>query len=138
MASKPIFITETDYEQLKIMVESFRNVWNKDRLYLEQLCSELGRAHVLPSHLIGGNVVTMNSVVLIRDLCSGQRFQYRLVFPQYADLTQSKLSVLSPIGTALLGYQVGDKVCWRVPAGKRTFKIEKIVYQPELIGEHDF
>lgn len=137
MNEQPIFITETDFEQLRDMVKSFQNIWTKDLKNLEQLQGELHRANVLPAHLIGHDVVTMNSVVEIRDIQTGYQFEYQLVFPEDADLDRNKLSVLSPIGTALLGYRMGDQVRWTVPDGERTFEIKRILYQPEASGEDD-
>ena len=63
------------------------------------------------------------------------RMEVTLVFPADADIDAGKLSVLSPVGTALLGYAEGDTVEWEVPAGKRRIRIEKILYQPEAAGD---
>ena len=62
---------------------------------------------------------------------------YALVFPQDADLAQGKISVLAPIGTAMLGYRVGDVFSWQVPSGERRIKVEAILYQPEAAGDYD-
>jgi regulator of nucleoside diphosphate kinase len=57
-----------------------------------------------------------------------------VVFPQYADVDTGKVSVISPVGTAVLGYAEGDTIEWSVPAGKRRLRIEKILFQPEADG----
>jgi regulator of nucleoside diphosphate kinase len=137
MTQHPIFITENDYQQLVDMIKSFQNIWTKDLKNFEQLQGELHHANVLPSHLIGHDVITMNSVVSVQDIHTGHQFEYQLVFPQDADLDRCKLSVLSPVGTALLGYRVGDQVRWTVPDGERAFEIKRILYQPEASGEDD-
>ena len=82
------------------------------------------------------DVVTMNSRVQLVDLDTGEAMTYTLVFPDDADLRQGKISVLAPIGTAMLGYRVGDTFEWRVPAGLRRLKIEAILYQPEAAGDY--
>jgi regulator of nucleoside diphosphate kinase len=61
---------------------------------------------------------------------------YTLVFPSEADIKQRKISILAPIGTAILGYQVGDTVIWQVPAKQRRIKIHRILYQPEASGDY--
>jgi len=71
----------------------------------------------------------------MRDLDSGAEMITQLVFPGDADLKQNKISVLAPIGTALIGYRVGDTVEWQAPAGVKRMKIEEILYQPEAAGD---
>ncbi|WP_228767808.1 GreA/GreB family elongation factor [Candidatus Velamenicoccus archaeovorus] len=61
---------------------------------------------------------------------------YQLVYPEDADIEQNKISILAPIGTAILGYKVGDVIEWKVPAGVRRLKIKKILYQPEAAKEY--
>jgi len=70
------------------------------------------------------------------DLDTGEEEIYTLVFPENADLKQGKISVFAPIGTAMLGYEVGDIFEWEVPAGKRSLRVEKILYQPEASGDY--
>ena len=79
--------------------------------------------------------MTMNSRVRLKDLNSGDERIYTLVFPTEADVTQNKISILAPVGTAMLGYRVGDKIDWPVPSGMKTFRIEEILYQPEAAGD---
>jgi regulator of nucleoside diphosphate kinase len=80
---------------------------------------------------IDENVITMNSTVGVKDLDSKKEYDYTIVYPEYADSSKNKISVLAPVGTALLGYKVGDIVEWKVPAGKRRFLIQEILFQPE-------
>ena len=79
----------------------------------------------------------MNSTVVLTDLDTREEETYTLVYPENADTAQGKVSILAPIGTAMLGYRVGDVFEWEVPAGKRRLKVEKIVYQPEASGDYD-
>jgi regulator of nucleoside diphosphate kinase len=96
---------------------------------------ELSRAEVVAPKDVPADVVTMNSKVSLRDLDTGDEMDITLVFPKDADITQDKVSVLAPIGTAMLGYRVGDVVEWTVPDGVRRLHIEKVLYQPEASGD---
>ena len=98
---------------------------------------EINRAIVVAPQDIPGDVVTMNSTVSLEDLDTREDELFTLVFPENADLSQGKLSVFAPIGTALLGYKVGDIFEWEVPDGKRRLLIKKILYQPEASGDYD-
>lgn len=98
---------------------------------------ELDRAHVVDSKTIPKDVVTMNSRARFVDLYTGEERVCTVVFPSDANIEQDKISVLAPIGTALLGYQVGDTIEWRVPSGNKQVRIEEILYQPEAAGHFD-
>ena len=76
----------------------------------------------------------MNSTVRLRLMGSKEVETYTLVYPEGADIAEGKLSVLAPIGTAILGYRVGDIVQWQVPSGEIKLRIEELVYQPERDG----
>jgi len=74
-----------------------------------------------------------------RDLASAavaREMLLHLVFPSEADFKLGKISILAPIGTALIGYRAGDTVEWKVPAGIRRLRIDEILYQPEAAGDH--
>jgi regulator of nucleoside diphosphate kinase len=73
----------------------------------------------------------MNSRVELIDVDEKKPMIFTLTFPRDADIERGKLSVLSPVGTAILGHSEGDVIEWRVPAVLRRFKIEKVLYQPE-------
>lgn len=136
MSGKPIQITEFDLERLKkLLFEAKYNQYRKSQ-YLEKLQMEIERAMVVSPKDIPGDVITMNSKVCLVDLETGEEEVYTLVFPEDADLDQGKISVLAPIGTAMLGYEVGDVFEWEVPAGRRKLRVEKILYQPEASGDY--
>ena len=81
------------------------------------------------------DVITMNSKILI--IMNGNEGEVTLVYPQEADLIEDKISILSPIGTAILGYREGDTIEWAVPSGSIEIHIQKILYQPEAAGDLD-
>ncbi|HOW42400.1 MAG TPA: nucleoside diphosphate kinase regulator [Candidatus Omnitrophota bacterium] len=101
-----------------------------------ELEAELDRAIIVDADKIPSGVITMNSKVCLKDMDTGKDEFYQLVYPEDADIEQNKISVLAPIGTAILGYKVGDVIEWKVPAGLRRLKIKKILYQPETARDY--
>lgn len=135
--SKNIYITEPDYNRLSALIEKTRESNGIDREYLNKLEAELDRAEIVDPKDIPGNIITMRSTVRLKDLVSGEENTYSLVFPTEADFSQGKISVLAPIGTAILGYRRGDTIEWTVPSGLRRLKVDEIIYQPEAAGHYD-
>ena len=76
------------------------------------------------------------STVRLKDLDSSKELIYSLVFPKEADVDKGKISVLAPVGTAMIGYRVGDIIEWEVPSGLRRLKVEEVLYQPEASGDY--
>jgi len=103
---------------------------------IEELEAELNRAIIVDADKIPPDIVTMNSKAYLRDMDTGKDEFYQLVYPEDADIEQNKISILAPIGTAILGYQVGDVIEWKVPTGFRRLKIKKILYQPEAAKDY--
>jgi regulator of nucleoside diphosphate kinase len=128
-----IYITEADFEKLRRLIEGRRSAAGIDSEYLDILEQELDRADVVEADAIPRDVVTMNSEVRLKDLDSGDSKVYRLVFPSQAR-KENSISILAPIGTAMLGYRVGDTIDWRVPKGIRRLKVLEVLYQPEAAG----
>jgi len=137
MSDRKIYITEYDMERLHELLNGPLKFGGRDKEHLLELEKELSRAEIVPPKDMPQDVITMNSKVRLKDLDSGKEKIYTLVFPKDADVTQDKISILAPIGTALLGYRVGDDISWEVPKGKRTLRIEEILYQPEAAGHYD-
>ncbi len=137
MESRDIYITKFDLDRLKELVDVSLEFKEQDRGYLESLQHELDRAHIVDPTEVPRDVVTMNSRVRLKNLETGEDAVYTLVFPAEAKIQENKLSILAPIGTAILGYRVGDTVEWQVPAGSRKVRIEEILYQPEAVGHYD-
>ncbi|MCC6350006.1 MAG: GreA/GreB family elongation factor [Candidatus Eisenbacteria bacterium] len=135
MYDNRIEVTDLDAVRLRTMVAGVLARFGPDRRAAEELRRELDRANVVPSLHVDPRVVTMHSRVRLRDEVTGGALEYLLVYPQHADLASGRLSVLAPIGTAILGYREGDLVAWDVPAGTRRFRIEKVLHQPEAAGQ---
>ena len=130
-----IYITDTDSQRLRTLIAGLRGA--KSRVeHLDMLEQELDRAEVVAPESIPRDVVTMNSEVRMQDLDSGAIQRYKLVFPGQFRWDFS-VSVLAPIGTAMLGYRVGDVIEWPVPRGIRRLKVQEVTYQPEAAGVID-
>jgi regulator of nucleoside diphosphate kinase len=123
---RTIRITELDMKKLAVLLEAWRPAREVDREHARELEQELENAQLIRPGESPAGVVTMNSRVTVTDLDSGREHAYTVVFPRDADLAEGRISVLAPIGTALLGYAVGDEIEWNVPGGVRRFRIEAV------------
>lgn len=131
MPERTLYITAIDKEHLHELIISTRKNAAESEIHLRDLEAELEKAIIVQPRDTPKDVVTMDSQVCVKDLDTQEEIVYTLVFPSFSDIEQNRISVLSPIGTALLGYRTGDIIEWKVPAGIRKLKIKKIVYQPE-------
>jgi regulator of nucleoside diphosphate kinase len=137
MATRDIYITQYDLERLQKLIDAMNAGSTSHAFYTEKLEEELDRAHVVEPASIPADVITMNSKVRLRDLKSGDELVYLLVFPGNANPDANAISVLAPVGTALLGYREGDIIEWEVPAGTRRLEVLQVLYQPERSGDYD-
>lgn len=136
MQEKNIYVTENDVKRLQTLLEAAKQSQYYGSDELQKLGAELNRALVVASKDVPRDVITMNSKVRLLDLETKEEMTYTLVFPDEADFAEGKISVLAPIGTAMLGYRAGDTFSWQVPAGIRRIKILAILYQPEASGDY--
>lgn len=137
MNDRTIHVTQHDMERLRALIASSNNSArgdDRDRPYLATLAAELDRAIVVGADEVPPDVVTMNSRIRLRD---GRRsWTMTLVFPENADPEDDRLSVLAPLGAAILGCRVGQRVTFRVPGGvERTCEVLSVLYQPEAAGD---
>lgn len=126
-----IFIAEDDRVRLEALLRRVADQPTQQAGNLAALAGELRRARVVPRAELPPDVVTMGSTVRLRDLETDEEETYTLVYPHEAAIEDDKLSVLAPVGTALLGYRAGDEVEWPVPAGVRRLRVEEVLFQPE-------
>jgi regulator of nucleoside diphosphate kinase len=127
----PLILSEKDYARLQRLADPDRLGPHDREEYLASLGGELGRARVVPAAKVPPDVVTMGSTVRLLDLRTGATRTYTLVYPGSADISQNRISVLAPVGTAIVGQREGDTVEWSVPSGLRRLRIEEVVHQPE-------
>lgn len=135
--NKRIVITENDLKNLKDAIREAKNAGYRNSVYIRELESELERAEVVPSQRIPGDVITMNSRVVLTDLENGEEMDLTLVFPNASAPGEGKISVLAPIGTAMIGYRLGDVFEWDTPDGKRSLRVDRVLYQPEADGKYE-
>jgi regulator of nucleoside diphosphate kinase len=134
MHEEHVRVTDVDSRRLQYLIEGSQLRRARDAGSVESLERHLDDAQVTPARQIGPDVVTMNSEVLVTDLDSGERFELRVVFPQAADAAAGRISVLAPLGMAVLGRKAGQQISWQVPAGVRRLRVESVLYQPEREG----
>lgn len=125
-----IYITEADADKLRRLIARRRGDRRSEREYLDMLEQELDRAEIVASEAIPRDVVTLNSEVRLLDLTSGDTQRYKLVLPSDFRCDQS-VSVLAPIGAAMLGYGSGDTFEVQTPKGTRRMMVLDILFQPE-------
>ncbi len=130
-----IQVTTFDMNRLFAMIEQLRKSGFRETANLEKLEEELARSDEVAPTAVGADVVTMNSRVRLQDEASGQMLECNLVFPGEANASANRISIVAPLGTAILGYRVGDTVTWPMPGGERQYKIVEIAYQPEAAGD---
>jgi regulator of nucleoside diphosphate kinase len=136
MKRRAIHISAFDMKRLMRLIKNSTHPDNPDKGYLKELEKELNRGKIVEPKDVPEDVITMNSTVRLKDLDSGEEMTYTLVFPDIADISKNKISILAPIGTALIGYKIGDVIEWEVPAGLRRLRVEEILYQPEAAGDY--
>ena len=126
-----IYVTAADRKRLLALLEGRRMYGREDRRELEALEEELDRAVVVDSMEVPPDVVTVGSRVHLVDLDSGEELLFTLVFPSRADADEGRISVLAPLGTAVLGYRTRDLIEWDVPGGRRRLRVLGVIDQPE-------
>lgn len=125
-----IYLTQNDADRLMKLVES------QPGKPFDKLESELVRANVVSREKIPEGVVTMNSRVIFENETTGERREVTLVYPGNADIDAGRISVLVPVGTALLGLRVGQSIDWELPGGeKQRYRVVEVPFQPEAAGE---
>jgi regulator of nucleoside diphosphate kinase len=128
----PIIVSTLDLRRLELLLES--------EAYgqlpgIDALQSELDRATVVEPSEVPPDVVTMNSTVSFIDDATGSQFKLTLVYPQAGGKSDT-VSILAPIGSALLGLSVGQSIFWQVPGGRKLqLRVLEVVRQPEAEGE---
>jgi len=124
-----IILTSADLDRLDRLLDSVSPLHTPG---LDALRRELDRAEVVESHEIPPNVITMNSTARFVDETSGKEFELTLVYPGDTLMTHGTVSVLAPVGSALLGLSVGQSIEWPLPGGRKmTLRVLEVTYQPE-------
>lgn len=128
-------MTPYDHGRLLRLVETLDATSAAADPNLEALEDELARARVIDESDLPPDVVTMNSEVVVVDVDTREELRVRVVFPSAADIERGRISVLAPVGLAVLGSREGDELKWQTPSRIRRFRIERVTYQPEANGD---
>lgn len=121
-----ITLSRSDYLRLRSLLSAQRGAAPSDRQHLLDLEDEMERAAIVEADALPSDVVAVDSTVILLDLESGAHDHYTLVLPGKADPAAGCISVIAPLGTAVLGARVGDVVEWRMPGGLRRMRIEAV------------
>ncbi len=127
MKNRSIIVADADLERLKRLVRALKYSLFRDQRQLELLDEALESAEVRPPARVPKDVVRMNSRVRVFDFDTRRKGLYTLVFPEEADISRGFVSVLAPLGIALLGRRKRDVIEAKVPGGIRTLKVEHVL-----------
>jgi regulator of nucleoside diphosphate kinase len=137
IAMKKITLSRVDHARILKSIEKAKFSGTINPAEAEKLLNELGNARIVEPQEIPADVVTMNSEVKISFANTHKTVVFKIVYPDQANIKENKISIFSPIATALIGYRVSDEIEWVVPAGLTRIMIEEILYQPEAAGDYD-
>ena len=133
MTKRTIIMTAADREELTYAIAAAGKHSERGRAETNALEAEMARAKIVDANDLPPDVITMNSRAELLDLHTGELMEFTLVFPIDADIEAGKISILAPLGTAMLGYRVGDEFEWAVPYGLRRLKVTYVPFQPEAV-----
>ena len=126
-----IIVTARDHAELSSVIAVTGKVSQRVKWELRLLENELNRARIVAPEKVPPDVITINTRAEFLDLETGERMEFTVVLPTDANINDGKISVLAPLGTAMLGYRVGDEFVWHVPHGLRRLKVTKLHFQPQ-------
>lgn len=136
LLEQPVKIRDLDHVRLREWLDNLSPAERQRSQYLSVLRHKLSEGEVVAAEAIPRDLVTMNSLVGLRDLGLNEKFTCFLSYPDEANLSQRKVSVAVPLGTEMLGRPVGATITCRVTSGIRQLRIERVYYQPEAAGDH--
>ncbi|MGH8541118.1 MAG: nucleoside diphosphate kinase regulator [Stenotrophobium sp.] len=134
MSNQPVItLSSRDFDRLDQLLSAIKGPQQPNVTALQ---AELARAKVVEPEQIPAGVVTMNSRARLLDESTGKIHELTLVYPKDADGAAGKVSILAPVGSALLGLAVGQPIDWPMPGGKLSrLKVLEVVFQPEADGQ---
>jgi len=131
MKKEAIIMSAADHEELRCVVAAAGRLSRRGLEELAALERELSRAEIVAPGDVPPDVITMNSRAELLDLETAERMEFTLVYPADANIDEGKISVLAPLGAAMIGYRVGDEFTWFVPYGQRRLRVKAVHFQPE-------
>lgn len=124
---KKLILKRDDYDILMSYLTGLNRSGEFDRSNAEALEEEIKKAKLVSEEKFPGTAIGLNSIVKIKDENSGKIMELILVTPDKADIKNRKVSVMAPVGAALIGFQQGNEVSWEVPSGKKKFTILEVI-----------
>lgn len=131
---KKLIVNRLDYARIKKSISDARQFNSISKADADKLISELDSASIVEPESVPSDVVTMNTIVKLSFLNNDKQVQFQIVYPDQANFKENKISIFSPIATALIGYRLKDEIEWIVPSGITRMRIDEIIYQPEAAG----
>ena len=135
MQHEETIITDVDQRRLRSFLRDVASSGALNTWRLASLHRRLRRAQIVGPKDVPANVVTMNSLVVLRNLDSGDRLTCRLAYPNEARQSPRSVCVSRPLGTAMLGKRVGQIISWPSGTRDRRMRIQQVLYQPEAAGD---
>jgi len=129
-----IVLSTLDVSRLRSILSAARQKPRRDHDQLDDLRDEIEQAQILEAEEMPEDVVVLDASVTVCDIETSVCSDYVVVSPSQADVTKGRISVLAPLGTALLGYRQGTQIRWRMPGGIRSLKIRRVVQPPSAGG----
>jgi regulator of nucleoside diphosphate kinase len=126
-----MLISQFDHDRLRLLLARVSSAADRDRVLPHKLRGELDRAMILTPEELPAGVVTMGARIWMQDIESREVEVYTLTFPEQADPEEHRLSVLAPIGNAILGYADGDELAWETPGGIRRIRLPRLLHPRE-------
>lgn len=130
MENKKLVLTQTDFSRLTKLINHEKEIYKRRQDNLQKMLEELNKAIIVTTENIDNTVVTINSIVKFTDLITNMNIQLKIVYPKNANINKKHVSILSPIGTALLGCKKGETVDWHIAGSKKRYFINEVIYQP--------
>jgi regulator of nucleoside diphosphate kinase len=128
----PLVVSRLDCDRLDALLETPLAAGHDT----DGLRRELDRADIVEPAQMPPDVITMNSIIRFVDETSGAEREITLVYPRDADGSGERISILAPVGSALLGLRVGARIAWPLPGGRTTqLRVLALPYQPEAAGD---
>ncbi|MEX2592434.1 MAG: GreA/GreB family elongation factor [Anditalea sp.] len=127
---KPI-LSEKDFQIIHDLIKNQSAIQQTKEI--RYLAEELKKAKIVKNNKIGNDIVQLNSFVQIEDQVNHNLMDFKIVLPSEANLKEKKISILAPIGIALLGFKKDQILEWQMPAGKKTMKIIDVVNTPAMV-----
>ncbi len=123
---KKIQISETDFKKLQDFLERERPMNAEEKSCREALLGELNRAEIVQESELAPDVITLGRRATLTDLEANDNLEYTLVMPDAADISAGRISILAPLGTAMLGFRLGDEFEWTMPGGKLKLRVARV------------